>query len=193
MFTHYLRLQSKMDTLCRSLEQQHDKHLRCKEGCSSCCRFSLTFSAVEILHIAVRLLEGDRSHRDTVLAALAAADPDAEGPCPLLVNDRCTAYEHRPLLCRSHGLAFVTREEENGPLLRLSGCELNYTNADFTSFQDNEFLNLDTLNLLLTKVNQAFLQDFPAELPPRLTLHDLPELIDFLSDNPSLVSEDEKT
>ncbi len=187
MFDSYLHLQSKVDTLCRKLEQAHQKHLRCGEGCADCCRYALSFSAVELVYIASRLL-GDDTASVAVRQALAASDPQAEGPCPLLVNKRCLVYEHRPLLCRSHGLAFVVRESPDDPPIRVTSCELNYETLDLDGLDAGEFVNLDTFNLLLTTVNQTFLQDFPAELPVRLSLHELPVILEFLEEYQERIS-----
>jgi Fe-S-cluster containining protein len=53
---------------------------------------------------------------------LQADDPALQESCPLLVDQRCTVYDARPLICRSHGLAVVERAGAAA-----AWCELNYT------------------------------------------------------------------
>lgn len=82
-------------------------------------------------------------------------EEQSEGPCPLLLEDRCALYERRPLICRTHGLP-VTLEElrQEGRLFDV--CPLNF-NDQKPSRED--IIDLDTLNALLFTVNALFCEE----------------------------------
>lgn len=114
---------------------------RCGPGCASCCHRRIEVFAVEAEPIA------------TELAMLAARDPDlrarirrqADDPehsqiCPLLVDDRCSVYDARPLICRSHGLPVLVNTDA-GPAV--SVCPLNF---DAQEIPGASILNLEALN-----------------------------------------------
>ena len=86
-----------------------DVRIACGRGCSHCCHSWVDASPAEVL-FAVKSIGADR--RSSVAEAVermcgetGGKDFDARAamvtPCPLLEDDRCTAYESRPIVCRS--------------------------------------------------------------------------------------------
>ena len=80
----------------------------CKEGCAYCCYQCVAVTIPEALLVAAHLADPEDPRRRAVLArAETIAEQSATErlrpgrPCPLLVNDRCSVYEDRPLMCRS--------------------------------------------------------------------------------------------
>lgn len=82
--------------------------LGCGEGCSSCCHVFTSATAPEIFAI-VKQLRSEKSAAEieeieSRCAPLIGKNVDdrfgAGIPCPLLVNDRCSVYENRPIACR---------------------------------------------------------------------------------------------
>lgn len=86
--------------------------VRCRAGCSTCCRFWVEASPLEAMEIADELR---RRHLDTsgmrywlerAGRTMARSDPDRywrlQRPCPLLHDGRCAVYEVRPAVCRLH-------------------------------------------------------------------------------------------
>ena len=81
--------------------------LGCKAGCAWCCYQSVEVTIPEAILIAARLAAEDDPRRTRVAEAAATLGGlDAEArrrtgkPCPLLVDNRCSVYEDRPLMCR---------------------------------------------------------------------------------------------
>lgn len=70
----------------------------CRAGCNHCCFIPVKVSATEarVLGRAVgRLPAPVETHRPV--------HPEGyESPCPFLQDGSCTAYEHRPAVCRTH-------------------------------------------------------------------------------------------
>lgn len=80
----------------------------CKEGCAYCCHQCVAVTIPEALLVAAHLADPEDPRRRAVLARTetiaeqSAAERLRPGrPCPLLIDDRCSVYEDRPLMCRS--------------------------------------------------------------------------------------------
>lgn len=72
--------------------------------------------------------------------------------CPMLIDDRCSIYESRPLICRTQGLPLLIEAEDGQP--EVDFCPLNFTAEDAVDDLDEDHLvPLDDLNLKLALVN----------------------------------------
>lgn len=80
-------------------------HVSCKAGCSACCRIiPVEISEQEARHIAAATGRASVTLPPGRHTNLSRVDK----PCPFLVEDKCSIYEHRPYNCRS--LAAVDRD-----------------------------------------------------------------------------------
>lgn len=110
--------------LARSPDQ-----MQCRAGCARCCH--QRFGVFEVEGHRVRSALAALGRRDPALRQRVrgqADDPEAAHHCALLVDDRCAVYEERPMICRTHGLPTLVREEPGQPGT-LQGCPLNFTTA----------------------------------------------------------------
>ena len=101
-------------------------HMQCGPGCDACCRQDLALCTLE----AFVLLTGLDQLPPDQRASSARAAKHGAPPCALLGDGgRCVAYEHRPIICRTHGLPILYQEQgsEQGSL---SVCHLNFTSDD---------------------------------------------------------------
>jgi Fe-S-cluster containining protein len=61
--------------------------------------------------------------------------------CPLNINERCTLYPYRPMICRLHGIAHELRKPGQN-VIRGSGCrmfDLRYSNQNYRKFDRTPF------------------------------------------------------
>jgi Fe-S-cluster containining protein len=90
--------------------------LACREGCAWCCRRRVGTAAPEVLRIATYLretLSPDQWHSLLERVRTAAVQRRRDGsPCPLLVENRCSAYPVRPLTCRGYNSSDARRCEQ---------------------------------------------------------------------------------
>ena len=147
---NYRTLVTKVDGLCRRIGEEFSGGIACREGCSGCCRH-LTLSPVEAYAIAAALAALPGPAAEELRARGRRADPD--GPCPLLVDDRCALYLQRPLICRTHGLPLLSGEGDD---VSIDFCPMNFPGVE--TFPGSAVINVETLNTLLDAVNRLFMQ-----------------------------------
>jgi uncharacterized protein len=75
----------------------------CRKGCSHCCHIAVAVTWHEARYI------GKHTGKTPTPRKQVRHTPSFEGfdygyhnPCPFLVNNLCSIYEHRPLACRVH-------------------------------------------------------------------------------------------
>ncbi len=90
---------------------------------------------------------------------------DSEGPCPLLVDARCTVYPDRPLTCRVQGLPMVFCGEASHA--EYTVCPLNFQDGPPPG---DDLLRLDVLDLKLAAVNAVWCQATGAQPETRIPL-----------------------
>lgn len=116
--------------------KEQSPYIFCKEGCSSCCeKGEYPFSEIEFsyLMLGVRLLDPQTiSIIEQNIEKIRQDKQNCEGKflhaCPFLVNKRCSLYQFRGIICRSHGLAFFSKTKQ----LLVPACVdegLNYSNV----------------------------------------------------------------
>lgn len=122
----------------------------CRAGCSSCC---VAFSVAPI--------EADRLRG--ALSRLAATDPalrhrvreqgvePERRACALLVDDRCSVYDERPIICRSHGLPVRATLDDGST--HTSVCPLNFVD---TVAPAASTLSLDAVNAPLSVLGRMW-------------------------------------
>ncbi|HAY21581.1 MAG TPA: hypothetical protein DCY27_05340 [Desulfobacterales bacterium] len=107
------------------------RQLACQPGCSCCCHNQVELTPPEAIllggHLAQRcspaylsnLLElaAQSLDRRVGMTKIQVAARRRELPCPLLLDDNCSVYEVRPLMCRAmHSLdAAACRQELTDP------------------------------------------------------------------------------
>jgi uncharacterized protein len=95
--------------------------IACKAGCGHCCSVQVQVLPVEVLHLVSYLRRTRTADQlQTLTEQVSALDERVHGllpaerillglPCALLVDDRCSAYEARPVICRSANSSDVGR------------------------------------------------------------------------------------
>ncbi len=156
-FEQYWQLIKKLDARIEELENIQQKHINCKKRCAACC---MNFGIVPIEFFAISQAIGKHKIKN----------PQSEN-CKFLQNNECSIYKHRPIICRTQGLANVYFNEEND-VWELSLCEQNFTSVADDFFTEEQCLNMSEINETLAEINREFLKANQA----KQTLIDVNEL-----------------
>ena len=121
--------------------------ITCVPGCDACCQPGLSVFGLEAKPIQALLQHLEHSDQDLRAIIRSQGQRELENPetavrCALLVDGKCSVYEARPLICRSHGLAVYDPQSK-----RVESCTLNYQTAPPVR---ESILNVDALNLPLS-------------------------------------------
>lgn len=117
-------------------------YICCKEGCSYCCeKGEYPYSEIEFayLMIGVRSLlpETVKEIENNIVEIKKLRENSTDKPfmykCPFLIDKKCSLYNYRGIICRTHGLAFFNKEQK----IRVPACVdrgLNYSKVyDFNA------------------------------------------------------------
>jgi Fe-S-cluster containining protein len=164
--THdYHQLIADLDAEIVRVAKLHAATISCGPGCASCCRpFSVL--AIEAACVREAIASLDNASRER-LARNLAETPDH---CPLLIDDLCSIYAARPVICRTQGLplAYVDEERET---IEVSACGLNF--PEDHGFVPEELLFMDQFNTRLAELNQAWCCKRNLDPTKRIPLRDL--------------------
>lgn len=148
-FLKYKIMLNEIQKQTTNLEKMHNKHLKCRIGCALCC-IDFSVFPIEFYFILNELKKNNFEPE---------SDVNTENEiCVFLKNSSCTIYQHRPIMCRTHGLPLLY-SNDNGEF-ELSACELNFTEFDFDDFTDENTLPQDKYNSKLFLLNREFITEF---------------------------------
>lgn len=156
MIEPYRQLIESVDSMTARLSSRYAEHLVCRSGCSGCCHHHLSVFAVEAATVGAAIEALPEPLRVQLNEqARKTLELEARGEsaiCPMLVDDRCSVYESRPMICRTQGLPLLI-EAEDGEA-EVDFCPLNFTDENAIADLDQDYLvPLDDLNLKLALVN----------------------------------------
>lgn len=153
---HYQTLLTSVDDWFSRCKESCEGQVHCAAGCAACCRglFDITLLDAFLLQTGFRRLplerqETARAKAEERLRQLQSDWPGFQHPyllnhlpdelwtempendqipCPLLGEDgACLVYEHRPMICRTHGLPNI---DDSGESFSDLYCTLNFDGID---------------------------------------------------------------
>jgi Fe-S-cluster containining protein len=136
--------------LQKFFEQQKD-YIFCKEGCSHCCeRGQYPFSALELKYLMQGYNKLSQEEKDIIQKKIEQVVADAKTTkdevylheCPFLINKKCSVYEHRGIICRTHGILFFIPNEDGESTNKIPSCVNKGLN--YSSVYDNETKTIST-------------------------------------------------
>ncbi len=161
---NYLNLLERVGALCRRIEAEYLENIACRRGCDGCC-LHISLFPVEAVNLAQALRRLPESEVSRIREKARTASPD--GPCPLLEDGACLLYSARPIICRTHGLPILVRE--NGKAA-IDFCAKNFKGVE--SLPGRAVIDLEILNTSLAAINALFVAQFFTRPPEkeRLTI-----------------------
>lgn len=119
---------------------QQQAFIKCQEGCSYCCESGqYPYSVIELKYLLLGYNKLSQEEKDIIQRKIDKIKKDKEEfcgevfmyECPFLINKRCCIYNHRGIICRTHGLLFFITDEEGKKRNKIPNCVhlgLNYSN-----------------------------------------------------------------
>jgi Fe-S-cluster containining protein len=142
---NYGRLCAYCDVFFSSIHSRYAGDMRCKKGCSACCKLH-SVCALEAFVMA--------RHR---AAKKSRTPPQNEGDlrrhlCAMLKKKGCMIYTARPIICRTHGLAISTDKRKTV----CPTCALNFINHDVRELPKPHVFDSAAVTDNLMRLNLAF-------------------------------------
>lgn len=138
-YEKYLKLISE-HLLKKYFEQQKD-YIHCKPGCSHCCESGqYPFSEIEFRYAMIGFEKLSEEEKNIVRKKVKKVKDEKANSnkeefmyeCPFLIDKKCSIYEYRGIICRTHGLMFFTTDENELEKKKVPHCiyiGLNYSNV----------------------------------------------------------------
>ena len=128
MLKRYEKFLAEFDGHLAKLVQSQGKHIKCVQGCSRCCiEGEYPFSRLEMEYLMAGFVNLPKIIQDEIKENISWAKGQKEYRCPFLIQDLCSLYKRRGLVCRTHGLAYLS-----GGKMKLPDCAnhgLNYSDV----------------------------------------------------------------
>ena len=98
---------SVLDRRISSYFEKHKDYVSCKIGCSECCKMGdYPMSQLEFDYIMRGYINLDEQTKQIIKTNIQNIEKG--GACPFLIENKCSIYPYRPIVCRVHGLAYRT-------------------------------------------------------------------------------------
>ena len=121
--------------------KEQEPYIYCKAGCSSCCeKGEYPFTELEFSYLMLGIQTLDKTLINKIEENIKNIAKEKEEhdknprnskfmhACPFLIDKKCSLYEYRGIICRSHGLAFFSKDQK----VLVPACVdegLNYSNV----------------------------------------------------------------
>ncbi len=92
------------------------EYIHCKQGCSYCCRKGdYPISRIEYEYLMEGFEKLDYNLKEQIKANIKKTKQDNQESyiCPFLIDDSCSLYNYRPLVCRTFGV--LTEDSSGNP------------------------------------------------------------------------------
>ena len=137
-----------LDTRLDNYFKSQAEFICCKKGCAHCCKKGdYPISELELRYLMEGYSRLDNSIKIEIQNNLKNIQKGGE--CPFLINNCCSIYNYRPIICRVHGLAYLCRDN-TAKVPYCTNFGLNYSKVYTNRILSSEPIkeNLDTQNLL---------------------------------------------
>ena len=184
------------NSLDKFFEIQKD-YIFCKKGCGKCCKNAIfPYTELEFTYLLSKTLELDNDIKkiiDENIEKILKEKRKNKGDihyhydCPFLINNICSVYNYRGIVCRTFGL--LEERKEDGGYTNIPFCvheNLNYSNIFDEStgkFSKDKIKNVNSKYLPTPfNINQTFLTSEQFEQKFNIKFGKRKPLIDWFSD-----------
>lgn len=145
-------LQANASGLFSRILARYGSEMKCASGCSSCCNAEFSVYPGEAALILEDFLSLDPAARK---ALIGAWKDSGGGHCAFLVDQRCTTYASRPVICRTQGAPLCT-SDELARTKKITACPLNFNEGRSIPSKPEHWFELNRLTELQSVAEQFF-------------------------------------
>ncbi len=126
LFETYCRFIRVITEHINSHFEEQKEYIFCKEGCSLCCQnaqYPCTELEFKFLNLGFSLLDINLKNKifENIIKIKKDKNTFSETKfrytCPFLIDNKCSVYYYRPLICRSFGLSYYEQvKNEKGEI-----------------------------------------------------------------------------
>lgn len=163
MLKRYEKFLAEFDAHLLELTKTQADYIKCTKGCSRCCEVGeYPFSRLEMEYLIAGFVSLPKTIQDEIRENVSKVKGKKEYKCPFLINNLCSLYERRGLVCRTHGLAYLS----NGAV-KLPDCAnygLNYSDVYDKTTKEVSIKNVIKENLRIDEIfNSPMAQKYNLE------------------------------
>lgn len=144
----YAGFLKELDIRLKDYFESFGESIKCQKGCSECCeKGDYPLTDIELSYLMRGFMELEPNIKSQVQQNIK--NMVRGGVCPFLINHECSVYPNRPIICRTHGLAYFYKDKKvKVPKCVDSGKNFSdvYKDGVFNAQPINA--NLDTYHLL---------------------------------------------
>ena len=155
MIENYEKFLEELDSMLKTYFESHKEYIKCKKGCSICCKNGdFPMSQIEFTYITkgyINLPNDIKKEVQKNINQIKQQKEKTEGrfeyDCPFLINDECSVYKYRGIICRTFGLCYY---DDVKKYLRFPGCVnfgLNYSEVYDVETNTTEITDIPKQNL----------------------------------------------
>lgn len=124
MLENYQKYLDFLDEKLKKFFDSQRPYIQCHKGCSKCCRMAqFPTSRVEMIYLLNGFLNSTDEKTQNIVSQniqnilkvrdVAENKKEFRYNCPFLIDDACSAYQYRGIICRTFGLM---KQEEDGKI-----------------------------------------------------------------------------
>lgn len=122
--------------LLKKYFEAQKEYIHCKEGCADCCKHGeYPTSEVELVYLMSAYHALDNETKKQIIANIDEIKANREAnngmyKCPFLIDNKCSVYNNRTIICRTHGLLFYIKDKDGNSRNKMPACVnkgLNYS------------------------------------------------------------------
>ena len=138
MLKRYKKFLEEFDRELAELTLSQKSYLKCKKGCAECCQNGdYPFSRLEMEYLMSGFLTLSENVKKQIRLNISGIKDKNSYTCPFLINNLCSLYNYRGIVCRTHGLAYLYKGT-----IKLPECTNNGKNY-------NEIYNKETKEIVI--------------------------------------------
>lgn len=142
----YFQLINEIEHITEKLSNIHSQHIKCCKTCSSCCEKFM------VLPVEKYIIENQISK-----ANFEIADSNSTS-CKYLINNICSIYNFRPVMCRTHGFPLLYFNSDM-QTYEFSSCDMNFIDFELENLTEDICILMDEINTRLYSLNQKFIEE----------------------------------